>query len=101
VVANRIPLVGMLCEHTFVGTAGDVVTLWLAAPNEAFDPLLELIPPGGGEPEASNDDVNFPDDRNSMIDGHVLLQDGVYTIRARSYRDQGTGDYVLFLVKSQ
>jgi hypothetical protein len=101
VVADRIPLVEMFCEHTFAGTAGDVVTLWLAAPNEAFDPLLELIPPAGGEPEASNDDANFPDNRNSMIDGHVLLQDGVYTIRARSYRDQGTGDYVLFLVKSQ
>ncbi len=96
-----MPLVGMLCEHTFVGTARDGVTLWLATPNGAIDPLLELIPPDGGEPETSNDDANFPDDRNSIINGHVLQQGGLYTIRARSYRDQGTGDYVLFLVKSQ
>jgi len=100
-IADRIPAAGMYCEHVFAGMAGDVISMWLAAPNETFDPLLELIPPGGDAPEASNDDANFPDDRNSMIDGHVLQQDGVYTIRARSYRDQGTGDYVLFLVKSQ
>jgi hypothetical protein len=100
-IAARIPAAGMFCDHTFTGATGDVVSLWLAAPNEAFDPVLELIPPGGGAPEASNDDASFPDDRNSMIDGHVLQQDGVYTIRARSFRDQGAGDYVLLLVKSQ
>jgi hypothetical protein len=98
-IADRIPAAGMYCEHVFTGAAGDVISIWLAAPNGAFDPLLELIPPGGAEPEASNDDADFPDDRNSMIDGHVLQQDGVYTIRARSYRDEGVGDYVLFLVK--
>jgi len=100
-IAERIPAVGRYCEHVFTGAAGDVISIWLAAPNEAFDPLLELIPPGGDAPEASNDDAHFPDDRNSMIDGHVLQQDGVYTIRARAFRDQGAGDYVLFLVKSQ
>jgi hypothetical protein len=100
-IADHIPAAGMYCEHVFTGAAGDVISMLLAASNESFDPLLELIPPGGDAPEASNDDANSPDDRNSMIDGHVLQQDGVYTIRARSYRDQDAGDYVLFLVKSQ
>jgi hypothetical protein len=99
-VADAIPLTGMFCEHLFTGASGDVISIWLAAEDGAFDPLVELIPPGGAEPEASNDDADFPNDRNSMISEHVLQQDGVYTIRARSFNDQEAGAYVLLLVKS-
>jgi hypothetical protein len=77
---------------TFAGTAGDVVTVEMTAPEE--DTYLYLLGPTGTE--IAVDDDGGPG-LNSRIDETVLPVNGTYTIVATTYSDSDTFRYTLAL----
>ena len=96
-------------EYTFLGTAGDVVTIaMIAAPNVGdLDPFLSLIGPDGEE-VAFNDDFSFGDSetnsRNAAIANFELPDTGNYTIVATRFsRALGStqGEYDLSLTADE
>jgi|GEM_PF-2077100 len=76
-------------QYTFSGSEDDEITIVMTGD---FDTLLELVDDSGNV-VAANDDF---DGRNSQID-FVLPADGVYTIIARSFANNSSGDYTLTL----
>jgi len=76
---------------TFVGTAGDVVTIDMVS--EPGDPYLILLDPNG-DSVASNDDYQS---RDARIEEYELQQSGEYTIAATSFNGGSTFDYTLTL----
>ena len=81
---------------TFAGRAGQVVTIWIVAEDNSFDPVLTLLDSAGSE-------IAFDDDSgpglNSRIEGVTLPATDSYTIRVRSFSGSGSGPYTLTLVE--
>ncbi|MFQ3567423.1 MAG: pre-peptidase C-terminal domain-containing protein [Aggregatilineales bacterium] len=80
-------------SYTFVGTAGDLVTIDLISND--FDTYLELIGPNGIE-VARDDDSG--QNLNARIENFTLPSTGTYTIIARAF-SSGFGSYDLTLVQ--
>jgi hypothetical protein len=87
---------GNRCEYSFIGEAGDLVTIGLDSLDGQLDPWLDLIDPEGNV-EVSDDDGGG--NHNSLIRRHALLRSGTYTIVARAYQDSSAGLYRLALVQ--
>ncbi len=77
---------------TYEGRQGEIIDVSMSS--DDFDTYLVVYGPDGEE-IASDDDSG--QGLNSLINGLVLPQSGTYTIEARSFRDGGSGDYVLTL----
>jgi hypothetical protein len=78
--------------YTFVGKAGEVVTIRMAVVFGEIDPTLRLFGPDGAQVAS---DENSGGGRSAMIGGIKLPQGGVYFIRASG--GGRTGDYLLSL----
>jgi thiol-disulfide isomerase/thioredoxin len=93
-ITNDTPAV----NYTFIGSAGDIVTIEMIALDNALDPQLVLFGPTGAM-FAANDDNGRT--RNSAIVAFTLPMDGNYSIVATRYGEQsaigGTGDFQLSL----
>jgi|GEM_PF-4989229 len=79
-------------SYTFTGRTGDLITIDMEA---TFDTYLRVENSAGFE-VASNDDRG-DGTFNSRIARFRLTADGIYTIRAGSYNNAGSGDYTLTL----
>lgn len=66
---------------TFIGTAGDVITI--ALDSTAFDPKVQLVAPDGSV--IAEDDDSGPD-LNALIREYTLPRDGEYTIVVDGFR---------------
>lgn len=103
---------------TFEGSAGDAVSIQMAADPRAGgyrhgqeaerpqDPYLMLVSPDGDVIARSDDAQGFsggygPSGLNSRIEGAVLPEDGEYTIVATSFGETETFPYVLQLQSDQ
>jgi hypothetical protein len=95
VLADETLLPRMKCYYEFTGAADSPVTIAMESTDGSFDPLLELNDPDGVR-ETDNDDAS-PNDRNSLIQGHVLESTGTYVIVARAYDDTQGGQFDLSL----
>ncbi|MCI0709297.1 MAG: pre-peptidase C-terminal domain-containing protein [Chloroflexi bacterium] len=85
-------------SYTFVGNAGDVIIIEMAALEDGLDPLIILYGPTGAM-FAANDDNGRTQD--AAIVGYTLPMDGEYSILATRYGERsaigGTGDFQLSL----
>ncbi|MCK6580332.1 MAG: hypothetical protein L6Q98_19740 [Anaerolineae bacterium] len=81
---------GTAQQYTFLGTAGDTVTIGMTSPD--FDTYLELNDANGNR-IASNDDFNG---LNSQLTT-TLPETGNYQIAARGYSSSASGAFVLTL----
>lgn len=85
-------------SYTFVGNAGDVITVEMVALEDGLDPLIILYGPTGAM-FAANDDNGRT--QNAAIVGYTLPMDGEYSILATRYGERsaigGTGDFELSL----
>ncbi len=79
---------GELVQHTFQGTAGELVTI--ALDSDQFDPYLLLFD-ANGRVLAENDDYNGV---NSMLQFR-LPYSGTYSAGVRGFSPDGQGDYSL------
>jgi hypothetical protein len=64
----------------------------LTASSEEFDTILQLLPPGGGDPIAENDDSG------ANLNSRITLtpeQSGEYTLRVLAFSGEGGGAYQL------
>lgn len=71
--------------YTYAGTAGETISIALAALDGTLDPLLRVLNPDGTV-LAENDDAAVGDG-NSLVAGIDLPVDGVYTVIATRYRE--------------
>ncbi len=104
ILANGTPVTGSIRltnkfdVYTFVGSAGQVVTLGLERLNGTLDPVVFLIGPGGDQ-ITQNDDASA-ETNNSAINNFILPVDGQYTVIATHFGGQygvTAGDYRLTL----
>jgi hypothetical protein len=87
-VAGSIAAAGQQDQYTFVGSAGDVVTLTLvqtAAVDPAFTAVVTLGGPG----------TNYS--RTSGVNFHTLPASGVYTLTVHDVYNTGRGSYLFRL----
>jgi hypothetical protein len=88
-------VVGQVDRWTFDGQAGQTISASMIHANgTALDPLIELIGPSGAVLAYSDDDAG---DVDSLINGFILPEDGVYIIVARAWGNATSGEYVLTL----
>ncbi|NWF65700.1 MAG: pre-peptidase C-terminal domain-containing protein [Chloroflexi bacterium] len=92
-VTGNLPL-GETLDYTFVGKAGDVVTITLESDAIAMDPYLELR---GPTQRLIAEDDDSAGGLNALIDRVTLPEDGVYTIVVRTSAGIGGGKYTLTL----
>lgn len=85
-----------VCQYTFIGTAGQYVSISLERDNKSpsLDPYLDLQDRYGAI-------VAFDDDTagngNSLIDSYYLQSSGTYTVIAHSYDNQTYGQYWIYV----
>lgn len=70
--------------YTFEANAGDVVNLSMQATAGTLDTLVYLLSPTGIELTFS-DDINAPENTNSLISEYTLPSTGTYTVIATHY----------------
>lgn len=93
--AGNIPI-GRWAIYEFIGQANQQVTIRLRSSD--FDPFLEIYSPTDYQtPFLSDDDGGRG--RNATLYNITLPIDGVYRVLARSYQNEGAGDY-LFSVEA-
>ena len=88
IINQRQPVI-----YTFMGSAGDNVTITMTADDDALDTLL-ILTDGFGVEIATNDDAG-DGSTNSHIETATLPDDGYYTIVASPF--SGTGSFTLTL----
>ncbi len=92
-IAGTLPP-GIEQIYTFVGKAGDQVTIELRSDDLTMDPYLELRSPDGAL-LAEDDDSGG--NLNAQIENFELPQNGEYQIVVRTLAGFGGGDYILTL----
>lgn len=85
-------LVGRWAIYEFVGIAGTQVTIRVRSSD--FDPLVELYTPTDYSTPLFTDDDSGRG-RNATLYAIDLPSDGVYRIFARSYKNEGSGAYLV------
>jgi hypothetical protein len=86
VIPDEIENIGSPKLYTFVGSAGDVVTISMVADDpEALDPFLVLLG-SAGEVYMINDDVSSTD-FSARINNFELPDDGAYFVLATTFND--------------
>lgn len=81
---------------TFEGKAGDVVSI--AMESDLVDATLYLQGPNGEELIYDDDSG---DNANALIYGYTLPEDGLYTLLARPFHEDQTGEYRLSLLAGE
>jgi hypothetical protein len=84
--------------YVFRGSAGDTITLRMAASTDALDPFLILADANGYELARNDDSTSTTTD--AAITDFVLPADGTYLVRATRYgfaNGPSTGDYTLVI----
>lgn len=81
--------------YTFEGRAGQRVIVTMSS--DAFDTWLDLYAgEGGGQYVVDSDDDGAGEGTNSRLT-YTLLEDGLYTIHARGFAEDGRGGYEIGL----
>lgn len=84
--------------YTFEGRAGQRVVVTMSS--DEFDTWLDLYAgEGGGRYVVDSDDDGAGEGTNSRLT-HTLTEDGLYTIEARGFSENGRGDYELTLTEA-
>ncbi|MBX9706680.1 MAG: PPC domain-containing protein [Caulobacteraceae bacterium] len=84
--------------YTFEGRAGQRVIVTMSS--DAFDTWLDLYAgEGGGQYVVDSDDDGAGEGTNSRLT-YTLLEDGLYTIHARGFAEDGRGDYEIGLTEA-
>jgi hypothetical protein len=89
-------------QYTFVGSAGDVISIGMTRDSGDLDPQIILLDADGNE-VTRNDDSPGQESRDALIEGFTLPADGTYTIIATRYQENvglSAGDYSLTLNKT-
>ncbi len=92
-VTGNLPL-GESLDYTFVGEAGDEVTIELVSDQLTFDPYLELRSADG---DVLAEDDDSAGGLNALIEDFELPEDGEYRIVVRTFARAGGGEYTLTL----
>ncbi len=88
---------GATHTYTFRSDGGEAITIQMTAGAAALDPILELYGPDGAL-LAFNDDAAMGQ-RDALLDDVALVEEGVYTLLARSYGNRGNGAYTLLATR--
>jgi plastocyanin len=84
--------------YTFQGRAGQRVIVTMSS--DDFDTYLDLYAgEGDGRYIVDSDDDGAGEGTNSRL-SHTLTEDGLYTIEARGFSEDGRGDYELTLTEA-
>jgi|GEM_PF-7006863 hypothetical protein len=92
-ITGNLPL-GETVAYTFVGEAGDEVTIELESDDVSMDPYLELRTADG---DLLTEDDDSGGNLNARIEDFELPEDGAYQIVVRTYAGVGGGSYTLTL----
>lgn len=98
-IESRIDETGHQILVMFEGEAGQPFTAETTRPDFDLDPVLMLRDPDG-EPIAFNDDVS-DDNRDALIVGLELPEDGTYILVIASANGRGVGDFALTVTLSE
>jgi hypothetical protein len=84
---------GGTADYTFTALSGAVISLSVRSADDTFDPIVTLLDNTGREVIA-NDDYNFPDTRNALLEAISIPRTGTYTVRVTGYNGS-SGAYTL------
>ena len=99
-IAHQIRNAGTSCLFNFNGAAGDLV--WVAVSRDAsataFDPVVELMPPGysaASAPESTAYSGQVPG--MTVLRDHPLARNGRYTVRVSDYGNDDAGGFYIMV----
>ena len=82
---------------TFTALANEVVSIYVEADSASFDPILEIVD-SDGQLIISNDDYDYPNSRNALLEAITLPRTGTYEAVVRGYLDS-EGNYTITLTE--
>lgn len=80
-------------DYTFTALSGTVISVSVRTTDENFDPVVTILD-NAERVIISNDDYNYPETRNALLEAVSLPRIGTYIIRVSGY-DGTAGDYTL------
>ena len=82
---------------SFTALANEVISIYVEADDTSFDPILEIID-GDGQVIISNDDYDYPNSRNALLEAITLPRTATYEAVVRGYLDSA-GNYTITLTE--
>lgn len=81
---------------TFVARDGQMLSVHVRSLDEEFDPIVSIVDERSGTVLISNDDYDYPNSRDALIEAFSAPRTGTYAIEVRGYGDTA-GNYEVSL----